>query len=351
MKHQLPGRYRGLGLRPSAPVGHDGTRAPAVARAQPDKADDGGRPPENDGLRQYLTLTHAITHYHLFLGNDTPSQSLFVNQRKTRGPYEKDESLILYKRLKICELPNLSGDPIFALFWQSLVKECTVAPPYACPPCLPLALNGLRCPRHKVCVHVLPSLDGLEIVQIHPKTGAVAQAGCIALEIDSTLRTLKTPKTLATTLRTLYLKNQIPLELPTSLIVPGFYTRTTTLPTDLTETELQTALVSEAEQFFLFRHHDPCVDWLRTPDGGLIYSAYPAPFLDAFVHAFAQNETPLTGVDLNYFAIARGLVATGIMDATQEPLNPAQPAMGFTRGDGYGVCLRGLQRHDPDTAP
>ncbi|MBK8190272.1 MAG: hypothetical protein IPK79_07445 [Vampirovibrionales bacterium] len=173
--------------------------------------------------------------------------------------------------------------------------------------------------KSNVCVHVLESLDGLEIIRFHEKTRRIEKAGALPLSLDPNTRAIPDPAELRAALRSLYSVHGIALSSPTVLVLPSFYTRDFYFPGPFSEQEIRQALLSEAEQYFLFRNNEPRLDWVTLEEGRLLYSAYPKNTITEFVEAFAANRTPLCGIDINYFSLIRGLIATGTLADLDKP--------------------------------
>jgi hypothetical protein len=162
---------------------------------------------------------------------------------------------------------------------------------------------------------VLPSLDGVEIVHLDDREGKVDSAATLPLDIDPNSRSIDNIQQLTNTIRALFEHHRIPLNSPTVLTLPSFYTRELELPTQLADDELRMTLISEAERFIAFKKNEPQVDFELLSDNRVLYTAYPRVEVDKFVNAFQELKIPLVAIDLNYTCILRGLVASGaIMD-------------------------------------
>lgn len=162
-----------------------------------------------------------------------------------------------------------------------------------------------------VCVHVFPSLDFVEIIQLEPTEGAIEKATSLPAAFDQTTRLIEDSDQMGRVIKDLYDANRISLNTPTVLVLPSYFTREIDLPPDFSDDELRLTLTSEAERFYIFKKNDPHVDWLKLNETTLLYSAFPKIEIERYARIFQNNRIPLVGIELNYFSILRGLVATG----------------------------------------
>lgn len=171
---------------------------------------------------------------------------------------------------------------------------------------------GRRTP--PVCINIVSELSHLELLQYDPKKG-----NFIALDSDEFMfdpasrEMLEDEERLKIVLKRLYERNKIPLNTPTTLVLPSYFTRQYTLPDDAVIDDLSSILVSEAERFYVFKKVDPAVGYCQTLENQVLYTAYPKNCLEALKVAFEELKIPLVSIDCNYTAVIRGLVAMGVV--------------------------------------
>lgn len=162
-----------------------------------------------------------------------------------------------------------------------------------------------------VSINVFPSLDYVELVQFDEKSGEIEKASSLPCQFDTVSRQMGERDQMTQTIRDLFNMNRIPFGTPTVLVLPSFFTREIELPAEFTRDELRFALVSEAERFYVFKKSEPQIDWINLDESRLLYSAFPKSEIEKYMKVFQELRIPLLGVELSYFSILRGLVATG----------------------------------------
>jgi hypothetical protein len=169
-----------------------------------------------------------------------------------------------------------------------------------------------------IAINVFPTLDYVELVQLDPKTGQLEKAASLPCQFDLITRQVADRDILLQTIRDLYNMSRLPAKTPAVLVLPGFFTREIELPTEFRKDELRFALVSEAERFYLFKKSEPQIDWIHLSEGRLLYAAFPKSEIEKYQKVFEELQIPLLAIELSYFALLRGLVATG---AVQEEID------------------------------
>lgn len=162
-----------------------------------------------------------------------------------------------------------------------------------------------------VSINVFPSLDYVELVQFDEKSGEIEKASSLPCQFDTVSRQMGEREQMTQTIRDLFNMNRIPFGTPTVLVLPSFFTREIDLPAEFTREELRFALVSEAERFYVFKKSEPQIDWINLDQSRLLYSAFPKSEIEKYMKVFQELKIPLLGIELSYFSILRGLVATG----------------------------------------
>lgn len=162
-----------------------------------------------------------------------------------------------------------------------------------------------------ICIHVFPSLEYIEIVQLDAKRGNIEKASSLPGAYEPITRTIEDTERLGQIVKDLYTANRIPLTTPAVLVLPSFFTREIDVPQEFGRDELRLTLTSEAERFYIFKKNEPQVEWVKINDKRVLYTAFPKSELEKYVQAFQDHKIPLLAVDLNYLSIQRGLIASG----------------------------------------
>jgi hypothetical protein len=169
-----------------------------------------------------------------------------------------------------------------------------------------------------VSINVFPTLDYVELIQFNERTGEIEKASSLPCQFDAVSRQMGDRDLMLQTIRDLYNMSRIPFDTPATLVLPNFFTREIELPSEFNKEELRFALISEAERFYIFKKSEPQIDWLNLDDGRLLYSAFPKAEIEKYMKIFQELRIPLMAIELSYFSIFRGLVATGAVQAEVE---------------------------------
>ena len=169
-----------------------------------------------------------------------------------------------------------------------------------------------------ISINVFPTLDFVELVQLDPKSGQLEKAVALPCQFDPLTRQVTDRDAFLQTIRDLYSLTRIPLNTPAVLVLPGFFTREIELPAEFKKDELRFALVSEAERFYLFKKSEPQIDWINLDSHRLLYAAFHKNEIEKYQKIFQELRIPLLAIELSYFALLRGLLATG---AVQEEID------------------------------
>ncbi len=165
--------------------------------------------------------------------------------------------------------------------------------------------------KYPVCLNVFPTLDAIELIQLNDQTGEIEKASSLPCAFDKLSRQLDDPERMAQTIRDLFNSNKIPFNTPTLMVLPSFFTRDIELPAEFQSEETRFALISEAERFYVFKKLEPHIDWIKLDETRVLYSAYPKAEIEKYMQVFEELRIPLVAIELSYFSIIRGLVATG----------------------------------------
>lgn len=166
-----------------------------------------------------------------------------------------------------------------------------------------------------VSINVFPTLDCVELIQFDERSGDIEKASSLPCQFDPVSRQMSDRDLVVQTVRDLYNMNRIPFNTPAVLVLPSFFTREIELPTEFSRDELRFALVSEAERFYVFKKVEPQIDWINLDESRLLYAAFPKAEIEKYMKIFQELKIPLLGIELGYFSMLRGLVATGAVSA------------------------------------
>lgn len=169
-----------------------------------------------------------------------------------------------------------------------------------------------------VSINVFPALDYVELIQFDERSGEIEKASALPCQFDAVTRQMGDRDLMVQTIRDLYNMNRIPFTSPAVLVLPSFFTREIELPTEFSKEELRFALVSEAERFYVFKKAEPQIDWINLDETRLLYSAFPKAEIERYMKIFQELRIPLLAIELSYFSMLRGLVATGAVSQEVE---------------------------------
>jgi hypothetical protein len=172
-----------------------------------------------------------------------------------------------------------------------------------------------------VSISIFSTLDAIELVQFNEKSGDVEKLASLPCAFDPVTRQMADREQMTQTVRDLYNVNRLPFSTPAVLVLPSFFTREIDLPAEFSRDELRFALVSEAERFYVFKKTEPQIDWINLDKDRLLYSAFPKTEIDKYTSVFQELRIPLMAIELSYFSMIRGLLATGVL-GNESILNP-----------------------------
>jgi hypothetical protein len=164
-----------------------------------------------------------------------------------------------------------------------------------------------------ICIHVFPALDYIEIVQLDSKQGNIDKAASLPGAFEPVTRQIADTEQLAQVLKDLYEGNRISLNTPAVLVLPSFFTKEADVPVEFSDEERRMTLLSEVERFYIFKKNEPHLDWVNMTGTRVLYSAFPKLEMERYFQIFQDNKIPLVAIELNYFALLRGLAASGAL--------------------------------------
>lgn len=104
------------------------------------------------------------------------------------------------------------------------------------------------------------------------------------------------------------------------MVLPNVYFDFINLPSDMGDAEIKTALLSKAEEYYVFKREEPVSGWTEVinPDGDgtkkFVYSSFQKNIVDNMKDAFSDIGLHLVGLENTYSATLRGLYTVGYLD-------------------------------------
>lgn len=104
------------------------------------------------------------------------------------------------------------------------------------------------------------------------------------------------------------------------MVLPNVYFDFINLPADMGDAEIKTALLSKAEEYYVFKREEPVSGWTEVinPDGDgtkkFVYSSFQKNIVDNMKDAFSDIGLHLVGLENTYSATLRGLYTVGYLD-------------------------------------
>lgn len=197
--------------------------------------------------------------------------------------------------------------------------------------------------KYPVSLNVPSTFDCIEMVYVNDATTELERATSMPCAFNRQKRQIDNPDAVASAIRDLYATNEIPLNTPAILTLPSVMTKEFEMSEDshLSKEELRYMLASEAERFYIFKDKEPEISWIKADPTRLVYSAYPKAEVEKYVQVFQDLKIPLHSIDLSYFSVLRGLVATG---AVTDEVSEQKPwaLMILTDSTFFAAALQGM---------
>lgn len=161
---------------------------------------------------------------------------------------------------------------------------------------------------------------GLELVEYDKATGAVTNYGRRPLEYNIATREIQNYADFKSKLIDLVEKMFIKIRTPVFLILPNVYFDSIELPPDVQGNELDMAILSKAEEFYLFKREEPVSGWNEIVNTGnavqkkYVYSSFQKSAIDEIKSVIEEASLTLVGIETSYSATLRGLRLSGLID-------------------------------------
>lgn len=166
--------------------------------------------------------------------------------------------------------------------------------------------------RITIGVSISPNV-GLEMIEIDRTTGTVSRYAHKPLEYDHSNREIKDYDQFKSSLEDLFEELHIPKKSNIVLNVPNVLFGTINLPLLLTDDAISSAIMSEAEQSYIFKRQEPVVSWMEigsnidTENRSLAYAAIQKPSLDKIQEVCHEIGCTLVCVENSYISLLRAL--------------------------------------------
>lgn len=168
-----------------------------------------------------------------------------------------------------------------------------------------------------VGVSISPNV-GLEMIEIDRVTGVVTKYARKPLDYNYSSREITDYVQFATSLEDLFEELHIPKKSNVLLNFPNVHFGIISLPLLLTDEAITNAIISEVEQSYIFKRHEPIVKWteissnIDTENRTLAYTAIQKNAFDEISSVFADIGCTLVGLEPSYASLLKALHYTDI---------------------------------------
>ncbi len=172
-----------------------------------------------------------------------------------------------------------------------------------------------------VGIAITPSL-GLEVAVIDKSTHTVKNYGRKKIDYDISRREISDIGMLKNTLGELLNQMDVINSSPqlAYLVLPNVYFDFLEVPNETSQEEIKTAILSEAEEFFIFKREEPVSGFCEVTNPNsierkkIVYSSFQKEQVESIKAAIEDCGLTLIGVETNYTATLRGLFTAGLVD-------------------------------------
>lgn len=171
-----------------------------------------------------------------------------------------------------------------------------------------------------VGVSLSPSV-GLEMIEIDKNTKTVSKYACRPLEYNFSTREITDYDEFRTTLAALFDDLKIPRSSNVILTMPNVHFGLISLPLMLGDEAITNAIISEAEQTYIFKRQEPVVGWTNivkpnqsTDSTDILYSALQNNALAEIYAACMEVGCTLIAVENSYVSLLKALYYTNLAE-------------------------------------
>jgi hypothetical protein len=176
-----------------------------------------------------------------------------------------------------------------------------------------------------LCVNVTSGLDALELALLSDDQQQIQRVASVALNVyEPVTRRVAMAENMQDAIKQLFAQAKQPLgNLPVVLILPTYFSNHLEMSEgSLKAEDVQMVVLGEVESHYVFKSHDPVLDWIPLDDKKVYYSAFVKEDVDSWVEAFQTLRTPVIAIDNGFFSLLRGLMATGAIQNVVEHERP-----------------------------
>ena len=184
---------------------------------------------------------------------------------------------------------------------------------------------------------------GLEIIKVNTQNKTIlSYSNKTDVQYDTRLNDIADYDTLKTAIQELFSELQIKLPCNVVLNLPTTLLACTEVPLLLDDDAVKEFLISEAEQNYIFKRHEPLIAWTDTNMGSsnevrpLFYSALRQDVLDNVQNVFTEIGATVIGVTVTTCSIINALKFSGCIEKMiQDNLTWN---LILVNNDGYALC-------------
>lgn len=161
-------------------------------------------------------------------------------------------------------------------------------------------------------VSVSPNI-GLEMIEVDKSSGIVTRYGCKPLSYNSSTREIADYDEFRSALEMLFEELEIPKRSNIALSLPNVHFGLIYLPVLLTDEAITNAIISEVEQSYIFKRHEPEISWVDMPTATttdnrpIVYTAIQKQAIEQILDICSEIGCTLTCVENSYTSLFRAL--------------------------------------------
>ena len=162
---------------------------------------------------------------------------------------------------------------------------------------------------------------GLEAAVVDKASGTVVKYGRKKVDYNFSQRNIQNYAQFKTALAELIDELEIPPKSYSYFVLPNVFFDFIEVASDTTDSGIEIALTSVAEEFYIFKKEEPVISWcdvasMAASQRKLAYSAFQKSDIDEIKEIFASVNLQLAGIETAYSTTLRGLNLTGLIRDT-----------------------------------
>ncbi len=160
---------------------------------------------------------------------------------------------------------------------------------------------------------------GLEAVVLDKNKSTILNYGRKKVEYNFSTREIQDYVQFKTSIVELMDEMKIPPKSPVYLVLPNVYFDFLEIPPMISNPEIKTAILSKAEEFYIFKRDEPVSGWCEivNTEGGsqkkLAYASFQKSAVDEIKEIISDIGLQLIGIESAYSATLRGLFVAGFI--------------------------------------